>query len=325
MTNDKTSILRYTTSLVTQGVHRFYTLTVPADVLARTCFVIARDEDPKVGFQRLLNKERAQQIADYIDSGLGTIPTSVVLSAQEDAEFSYNSKSKTLKFKDLKKSFLILDGQHRVYGFMLSKSNLRVPVVIYNGLSREDESRLFIDINTKQKPVPNELLLDIRNLANYQNDIETQLGDIFDLFDTEPGSPMLGKMSPTARKKGFISRVTFNAAVKPLLKLFGEASTQKIYTLLAAYFGAMIRQLRARSLDMEVSNTSTFRGLVLVFPDIVGRVQDKFGQDYKIEHFETVIEEMLDNVKQSSIKSAGKNGTKLADVLRFALKPSSIF
>lgn len=325
MTNDKTDTLSYAASLVTQGEHRFFTLTIPADVLARTCFVIARDEDPKEGFQRLLNKERAQQIADYIDSGLGTIPTSVVLSAQEGAAFSYNSKLKTLRFNDLSKAFLILDGQHRVYGFMLSKTNLRVPVVIYNKLSREDESRLFIDINTKQKPVPNELLLDIRNLANYQNDVETLLGDIFDLFDTEPGSPLLGKMSPTARKKGYISRVTFNAAVKPLLKLFGDASTQKIYELLAAYFGALIRQLRAHSLDMNVADTSAFKGLIQVFPDIVGRVQDKFGQDYKIDHFETVIEKMLDNIKQSSIKAAGKNSTKIAEVLRFALKPSSIF
>ena len=63
MPSAETGTLRYSVSLVTQGKHRFYTLTMPSDVLARTCFVTTRDEDPKAGFQRLLDRERAVQIA----------------------------------------------------------------------------------------------------------------------------------------------------------------------------------------------------------------------------------------------------------------------
>ena len=157
--------LRYSASLVTQGTHRFFTLTLPSDILARTCFVSTRDDDPQQGFQRLLDKRRAQEIADYLDAGLGTIPTSVVLSAQDGTDFQYIRKTKTIEFTLLRKTFLVIDGQHRVYGFSLAKTALRVPVVIYGGLSRRDETRLFIDINTKQRPVSNELLLDIKALA----------------------------------------------------------------------------------------------------------------------------------------------------------------
>ena len=96
------------------------------------------------------------------------------------------------EFHDVPKAFLILDGQHRVYGFALAKSELRIPVVIYNGLSLLNESRLFIDINTKQKPVPNELLLDIRKLAEYQEDTDRRLlGQIYDTFNSEFDSPLL--------------------------------------------------------------------------------------------------------------------------------------
>jgi DGQHR domain-containing protein len=170
--------------LVTQGRHKFYTMTLQADVLARTCFVIVRDEDPIEGFQRLLSETRARRIAEYIDNGLGTIPTSVILSAQEGSNFDYDSRNKTVNFEDDPKAFLVLDGQHRVDGFKLAKSNLRVPVVVYAGLTRAEESRIFIDINTEQKPVPNELLLDIRKLAQIQNDQESFLGDIFEMFDS---------------------------------------------------------------------------------------------------------------------------------------------
>jgi DGQHR domain-containing protein len=142
-------VLRYSVSLVTQGRHRFYTLTMPSDVLAKTCFVSTRYDDPDIGFQRILDKKRAAEIAAYIDNGLGTIPTSIVLSAQPDAELRVIGKGKTLEFQNTRKAFLILDGQHRVYGFSLAKTGLRVPVVVYNGLSRKDESRLFIDIRAQ--------------------------------------------------------------------------------------------------------------------------------------------------------------------------------
>ncbi len=42
--------------------------------------------------------------------------------------------------------------------FSKARTKLRVPVVVYNGLTKQQESKLFIDINTKQRPVPNELL-----------------------------------------------------------------------------------------------------------------------------------------------------------------------
>jgi len=121
-----------------------------------------------------------------------------------------------------------LDGQHRVYGFSLAQTSLRVPVVVYNGLSKKDESRLFIDINTKQRPVPNELLLDIKKLAEYESDVERSLGEVFDLFKARSDSPLLGLVSPAERKKGLISRVTFNAALKPLIPSFGGNDPSEI-------------------------------------------------------------------------------------------------
>ena len=96
--NEENDFLSYTASLITQGKHRFYSLTIPSDVLARTCFVVDREENPIDGFQRLLDKDRAQQIADYIDAGFGTIPTSVVLSAQIISGFTYDSKKRTVDF-----------------------------------------------------------------------------------------------------------------------------------------------------------------------------------------------------------------------------------
>ena len=141
----------YAGRLIRQGRHRFYTLTMPSDVLAETCVVDTREENPDEGFQRLLDENRAQEIAEYIDQGFGTIPCSIVLSAQPEANLDYNSRTQVLSFKKARRAFLILDGQHRVFGFKRAQTRLRVPVVIYNGLRKAEEARLFIDINTKQR------------------------------------------------------------------------------------------------------------------------------------------------------------------------------
>ncbi|RYG85576.1 MAG: DGQHR domain-containing protein, partial [Alphaproteobacteria bacterium] len=237
-------MIRYSCSLVTQGRHRFFTLTMPSEVLAACCFATNRQEDPQKGFQRVLDEKRAVEIAEYMDQGMGTIPSSIVLSAQADAELRLIGGGKTVEFKFSPHAFLILDGQHRVYGFSKARTNLRVPVVIYNGLSREEESRLFIDINTKQRPVPNELLLDIKQLADYESNDEKLLREIFDEFNQDQASPLVGMLSASTRKSDKLSRVTFNAAVKPILRVFSTPAADQIYPALRNYVEAFCGGLR---------------------------------------------------------------------------------
>ncbi len=258
----------YTASLIRQGRHRFYTLSMPSEVLAETCVVDPRRENPIDGFQRVLEKRRAKEIADYIDSGFGTIPTSIVLSAQADARLEYLSAKRTLRFMKIPRAFLILDGQHRVYGFRLAKTSVRVPVVIYNGLSRTEECRLFMDINTKQRPVPTELLLDIKRLAETETNQEALFRDVFDLFEREPDSPLLGLLSPSEKQTGKISRVTFNAALKAIWETFVGSDARHVYDVLSAYLHACISGLRGRDAAESITNPALFKVLLLLFPTI---------------------------------------------------------
>src|SRR5579871_4361386 len=204
--------ISYTASLVRQGKYRFYTLTMPADILAETCAVDRRVEKPLLGFQRRLDHRRAREIAHYIDEGLGMIPGSIILSSQPDANFKYNTAKRTISFKKIPRAFLILDGQHRVYGFHQAKNKrLRVPVVIYDRLTTAEEVSLFMDINTKQRPVPNELLLDIKKMAQAESNEEATLRTVYDLFNKETESPLFGLMTPSEKGEGKLSRVSFNA------------------------------------------------------------------------------------------------------------------
>lgn len=293
-------------SLVRQGEHSFYSLTLPSELLAETCYVVDREEDPIEGFQRELDAKRAKEIAMYIDSGLGTIPSSIVLSAQDDAGLIYNSKTKSVSFNNIKKAFLIIDGQHRVYGFTLAKKAFRVPVVIYSGLSKRDETRLFIDINSKQKGVPPELLLDIKKLAEYENDQEEFLREVFDIFQADTSSCLFGRLSPASKAKGKLTRSTFNTAIKPLVKIFGGKSESEIFFILNSYFLAFDDAVLVK-LDIRdhMFNATFFKAVCGFFPVVAHKVKDRFGAIYNVDNFYHFLVKIGSVVKASKLKISG--------------------
>lgn len=311
--------LSFTAVLITQGKHKFYSLTLPSDILAKTCYVTTRYDDPQEGFQRSLDKEKAQQIATYIDKGLGTIPTAIILSAQPDTSFEYSSKNKTIEFNILPKAFLILDGQHRVYGFSLAETSVRAPVIIYSGLSRKEETRLFIDINTKQRPVPNELLLDIKALADYENESETYLRIIYDSFKDSPDSALFGKLTAADKVKNKISRVTFNAAVKPITTIFGNKEAAEVYDILNAYLKAIAIGFKKKNIDDRIVNSYVFRALISIFPDCARKVKDKYS-DYTVDNFYFSLNYFFENLSITKINKRHTGHKELSEHFLDCLK-----
>ncbi|MEY8847190.1 DGQHR domain-containing protein [Psychroserpens sp. XS_ASV72] len=310
---------KYSISLVSQGDHRFYTLTIPSEILAKTCFVSTRDDNPVDGFQRLLDEKRAQSIADYIDNGMGTIPTAIILSAQPEAELEIIGRGKTVKFKEHPKAFLVLDGQHRVYGFSKANSSVRVPVVIYNGLNRRDESRIFIDINTQQKPVPNELLFDIKNLAEYETDQEQLLREIFDLFHSETKSALLGLTSPAKKSRNKISRVTFNSSFKPITKNFGNKDADEIFEICNSYISAFMKGMRSLDIDGSITNSTVFRSVIAIFPHVAQRTKDRYS-NYNQDAFSEILSPLFSKLKVTKITSPGSSYKDLANYLIECMK-----
>lgn len=289
----------YSCNLISQGNYKFYSLTMPSEILAQTCFVSARDDDPVEGFQRTLDEKRAKEIAEYIDSGKGSIPTAIVLSAQKEAELQYSGRNKTLDFNLIPKAFLILDGQHRVYGFSLATTSVRVPVIIYNSLSRKEETRLFVDINTKQRPVPTELVLDIKSLAEYENEIETVCREVFDYFQGESDSILLGMMSPSDKIRGKISRVTFNSALKPIYDVFGNRESKEIYQFLNSYLIAFTTGLRGKGIN-SIAKPTLFKAIMQFFPNVARLVNG----DYSVERFSQVMSPLFERMSASKIQKA---------------------
>lgn len=258
----------YPALALSQNKHRFYFSTIPVDDLFPSCFVARREEDAKEGFQRALSEPRAEDIGRYLSDGRGSIPSNVVLSAQQESDFSYNSRAKTISFGRVPRAFLVLDGQHRLWGYSKCSIKHRVPVAIYENLTRAEEAKLFIDINTNQRGVPAALLLDIKQLAAMESDKESLLRSLFDKLSADAHSPLKGKLSPSKSITNKVSRVAFNRALTAALssEVTRVLPVEDIYLLVRNYLNAFDGELAQKNL---LTKAAYFEALFEMFDEIV--------------------------------------------------------
>jgi len=197
-----------------QNEMSFCVAIINSSVLKQMCFVSRKKEDPLKGFQRLLNAKRAKDIANYLDNTKGIIPSALIVSAQDNAKLRYDKKNLKLSFEVVEESFLVIDGQHRLYGLCEAKNDYDIPVIIFENLKSSDEVKLFIDINTTQKGVPMALILDIKKQAGTETKLEERQRELFDKLNSD--SVIAGYLLPNESKAGKISRTVFNASTKSI-------------------------------------------------------------------------------------------------------------
>lgn len=275
--------VRYKGLECTQNDKTFYVTILPNDVLRDVCFISRRDEDAEKGFQRTLNESRAKDIAKYLDENNGTIPSALILSAQDNSKFRFDTESGRVMFQTNSNSFMVLDGQHRLYGLLKAQKKYVIPVVIFNELNTTAEVNLFIDINTTQKGVPTTLLLDIKNLSGRETKKEEKQRDLFDRLNTD--SVLAGLMSPAKSKVGKITRVSFNQASSELFEsgFFQDKDIDTIYKGVKNYLeAAEIIFKRSKSDKAKLTNSTLFRSLFAIFNEIIdGALKD--NGDLKVE------------------------------------------
>ncbi|MBC3916760.1 DUF4928 family protein [Undibacterium sp. CY18W] len=267
-----TKNVSYSAVPLEQNGQRFFFTTIPVSSLFPFCYVASRNEDPKSGFQRNLNRNRAEDIAKYLFDGLGSIPTNIVLSAQPEANLEYNTRSKILKYQLTSGSFLVLDGQHRLWGYEICREkygkDLRIPVSVYIGLTRAEEAKLFIDINTTQVGVPSALLLDIKQVAEIESTSEQILRGLFDELNNDIESPLRKLLSPAKSVSGKISRVSFNKSMLPVIRsnAWVNASRKIQYQLFLNFLRALHQLIDDKSVFIRAA---FFESICEIFDDVI--------------------------------------------------------
>lgn len=168
--------------ILRQGSNEFYLFSLEPSKLLKIGYVSRRGTRRDESYQRIINEDRLNNIANFIEKSENILmPNPVILA------FDKESGEKLEYIKDDHKLFFnpekyccawIVDGQHRIFAFKninlddekWSNPKFKIPVIAFKKLPLSEQSETFVNINYYQKRIENLLIYDLastfRSLKN---------------------------------------------------------------------------------------------------------------------------------------------------------------
>ena len=220
------------------GGHKYYSFSIEPERLLKIGYVLHRNEANKnmmPTYQRLIKKKRLTEVQKFINSG-GYFPNSLIISIdsggkglQFDAGSpkvdGAHSRIGILHLPKKYRSAYIIDGQHRLYGYSDSNyaTSNSIPVVAFVDLDRQEQIKLFMDINENQKAVPKTLRVTLNadmlwDSPDYNERRQALRSKIAQMFGEEETSPLLGRVVIGEDEKSSIKCITVEAIQTALKK-----------------------------------------------------------------------------------------------------------
>ncbi|MCR3906254.1 MAG: DGQHR domain-containing protein [Tenericutes bacterium] len=169
----------------------------PGDLI-KYGYVLRKDnwEESMHLYQRLIKEYRIKDIRRYVATHKRTFYNNIIVSLPKDSrildkdenpirlEDMIDYEECTLEIPKCYNSICIIDGQHRVYAYHESIDSLETTIskirnklhflvtglIFPEDMSEQDriayQSKVFLDINSKSKPVPADVILHIEQLKN---------------------------------------------------------------------------------------------------------------------------------------------------------------
>ena len=157
-------------------------------------YVAVRGRDNVEGaVQRVLNKRRINSIKNFVLEG-NMFFNSFILN-WVDPNFPIQLENNILRIPQVSSGAQVIDGQHRLEGIKQAveeKPEIEeqsVIIVLVQNLKTADAARIFLNINTEQKPVPNSLVYDLFGEVRSKDYYIVRAKDIATKLHEDPESP----------------------------------------------------------------------------------------------------------------------------------------
>ncbi len=268
--------------------------------------------------QRPLDKKHIQDISEHVGEKRGLLPTSIIVGTKDKnklvVETEKSVTGETLYYmmipdskqelEEYANSIDISDGQHRVFAFsdtyrnqgLKDSDSYEVPVSFYITPQLITRQNLFYTTNAKQKPVPTNLLMWLRDQLKLLSKPEETYLPLVRLLNTENASPLQGRIIMSAEKisKGYKAKEIVKILNKAKISEIGLITSQEINNnqmtqILSDYLTGweMRYQLSFQHPGTDtMTKISGLRYILLLFPtftEIAISGKRKFDSDYVVE------------------------------------------
>lgn len=323
------------------GTLNIYSFPMKVKDLVKISYVAVRGRDDEEGaVQRVLNRKRIAAIKQYILDGNMFVNTFVI--NWNDKNYSPEIVDEKIEIPLIDSVAQLIDGQHRLEGLKeamkvdqtISEKQILVSMVV--GLGTKDAAKIFININSEQKPVPKSLIFDLYGITDDEKNFAIiRSDDIAKELNENVDSPYynLIKYPGNPRGKGKIDLSTVVSTLKKYVDVDGKFADNNICDLnlqsqiLINYFNAIKYHWDEEDLWGNASQNVFFKAagfvaaLEFFFEYIFSKCVEKksFKMDYLISLFDFSEVSLITN---SEIKGTdGKSARKMImDNLKDGLK-----
>lgn len=208
-------------------------------------YVAVRGRDNEQGaVQRVLSPVRLDAIEKYVLKGNAFYSPFYLNWNNQEAHISVSEEG-VLTIPLVNDSAQVIDGQHRLAGLNRAMSKdpavgeKYILVILSENLETVDAAKIFININTEQRPVPKSLIYDLFGMIN-ENDADQSIiraKDIADRLQEDKTSPLFGYIKYPGQKRGIgkVELSTVVNAIQPHLATNGIFYQKKLYSFEVQY------------------------------------------------------------------------------------------
>ena len=199
-----------------------FTFSMKVRDLLHIHYVAVRGKDNEEGaVQRILNKRRIKDIKNYVLDG-NVFFNSFILN-WTDENYSPKRKAQNIELPLVLAGAQVIDGQHRLAGLEEamkeddSVGDQEIIVTLSEHLTTPQAAKIFLNINTEQKPVPKSLIYDLfGETVDDAEHIVIRATDIAKELNDDPESSLYKniKLPGAPRGSGNIELSTFVASFK---------------------------------------------------------------------------------------------------------------
>ena len=313
--------------------------------------------------QRPLDKNHILDISKHVGEERGMLPTSIIVGTKDKDKLKVETEKSpsgdTLYYMmipdteselaEYANTIDISDGQHRVFAFSdtYRNSNIKdsdvfeVPVTFYITPQLITRQKLFYTTNAKQKPVPANLLMWLRDQLKLLTKTEETYFPLVRLLNNENISPLQNRIIISAEKisKGYKAKEMVKIFNKAKISEIGIMTSQQIDNnrmtqILSDYLSGWEKRYQL-SFQHPGKDTMTkisgLRYIILLLPTFIELAEDRqsrFTPDYveniikeleEAKNVDTANDETLFTVDALSFRGEGAT-VKLAEDDAKALK-----
>lgn len=326
------------------GNKTYYSFSIEPEKLLKLSFILHRSnslhtDDLMPTYQRIIKKNRLKDVKNFVNSR-GFFPNSIIVSVNNNGnnlkfepfskdELNGQVKAGFLHLPALYRTCYVIDGQHRLYGYSESEYAKMdvIPVIAFVNMAKEEQVKMFMDINQNQKAVSKSLrnTLDIDLLWDSPNKKEKNraliLGIIQNLGEKNKSWPFYDKILTGENTKTLhrvltlenlrlaLSRTIFineydknNSLVRlGLLDTENNSETRdKVTEIINYYFSTLLKNFEIKELwDLGekglILTNNMVSALLMLLSDVIEFWPDeKITKVTKLENIKSIINDLSD-------------------------------